>query len=242
MPKTRLDIELVNRGLANSRNRAQTLIRAGLVLINEQKAITPSQLVTPDTIIKIIQPLKYVSRGGLKLEHALKKFNINPTNYTCLDIGASTGGFTDCLLQNGAKKVYALDVGHGQLAEKLRQNSKVINIEKTHFNRLDSFPDKINLITIDVSFISITKILDHLLNLIPNNSMNLIIIVLLKPQFEAGPKNIRKGVVKDPVIHQKVINNFETFCQTKKIKIMNFTQSPIKGPKGNIEFLYQLSI
>jgi 23S rRNA (cytidine1920-2'-O)/16S rRNA (cytidine1409-2'-O)-methyltransferase len=241
MPKIRLDIELVNRELTDSRNRAQTLIRAGQVMINQQKAVNPSQLVTTDTVIKIIEPLKYVSRGGLKLEHALRQFDIDPQGFICLDIGASTGGFTDCLLQHGAKKIYAIDVGHGQLAEKLRHNPRVVNMEKTHFikiNQLPTFPD---LITIDVSFISLTKILDHLLSILPNKK-HVKIIALLKPQFETEAKYLQKGVVKNTKIHQLVNQNFQNFCRDKRIKIIDHAASPIKGPKGNIEFLYNLSI
>jgi len=242
MFKSRLDIELVNRHLVPTRNQAQTLIRAGLVLINQQKAISPSQMVDQTTIITITQPLKYVSRGGLKLEHALKIFNIKPQDYICLDIGASTGGFTDCLLQHGARKVYALDVGHGQLATKLRQDNRVINLEKTHWKTIEQLPEQLDLITIDVSFISLTKILDHLQHIATDNDCDLAVIALLKPQFEAGPANLRKGVVKDPKIHQQVLANFVNYCQQHSWQIVDSTPSPIKGPKGNVEFLFYLQL
>lgn len=237
MKKNRLDIELVNRGLAESRTKAQTLIRAGLVMINQQKAVTPSQIVDETTDILITQPLKYVSRGGLKLEHALQEFEINPNGYTCLDIGASTGGFTDCLLQHGATKIYAVDVGRGQLAQKLRQDQRVINMEKTHWQTITELPAKIDLVTIDVSFISLTRILTHLKSIAPQP---LTLIALLKPQFEAGPQNLKKGVVKDPKVHETVINDFTEFCRLNQFKALGQTTSPIKGPKGNIEFLFHL--
>ena len=240
MSKTRLDIEIVNRGLIESHTKAQTLIRAGLVFINQQKAVTPSQLVTSDTDIVITEPLKYVSRGGLKMEHALKTFEIKPDKYICIDIGASTGGFTDCLLQNGATQVYSIDVGRGQLAEKLRQDKRVINQEKTHWQTINQLPKKIDLISIDVSFISLTRILSHLHKLISSTTQSPDIIALLKPQFEASPQNLKKGVVKDPKIHQQVIANFTEFCRLNGISIINQTQSPLKGPKGNIEFLFHL--
>lgn len=237
--KSRLDIELVKRGLIESRSKAQTLIRAGLVMINQQKAVTPAQPVDQDTDIIITQPLKYVSRGGLKLEHALQEFNLKPTDYICLDIGASTGGFTDCLLQNGAKQVYAVDVGRGQLAQKLRLDKRVTNMEKTHWQTINQLPNKIDLVTIDVSFISLTRILTHLQSIA---KQPLTIIALLKPQFEAGPQNLKKGVVKDPAIHQQVINDFTEFCHLNQFQILNQTTSPIKGPKGNIEFLFFLKL
>lgn len=240
--KQRLDLELTTRNLTQSRSQAQILIRAGQVFVNEQKAITPSQPVTSEDKIIIKEPLKYVSRGGLKLEHALKEFQVNPKDMVCMDIGASTGGFTDCLLQNGAQKVYALDVGHGQISEKLTKNPKVISIEKQNFRLLDKLPAKINLFTIDVSFISLTIILDHLKKILTSQKYTTPpqIICLLKPQFEASKKHLKKGVVKNPLIHQEIINLFKEYCQTNNFQITNKTTSPIKGPKGNIEFLFCL--
>ena len=240
MKKTRLDIEIFNRNLASSRSNSQTLIRAGQVFINEQKAITPSQLVSSTDNIFIKEKLRYVSRGGLKLEHALKKFKINPQNQICLDIGASTGGFTDCLLQHGANKVYALDVGSHQLSDKLKKDTRVFSLEQTHFLKIDKLPDpKISLVTIDVSFISSKKILNHLLTI---SNSKLVIILLLKPQFESSPKNLKKGVIKDPKIHQKIIADFQKFYHDHNIHMKNQTTSPIKGPKGNVEFLFHLII
>ena len=160
--KQRLDLELVSRQLSSTRSQAQLTIRLGLVFVNQQKAISPSQTVDQNSIITINQPLKYVSRGGLKLEHAFKEFKIKPKNYVCLDIGASTGGFTDCLLQNDAKKVFALDVGTHQLADKLKINPRVISLEQTNFRHWDNLPEKIDLVVIDTSFISIITILTHL--------------------------------------------------------------------------------
>lgn len=240
MKKTRLDIELVQRNLVTTRSKAQTLIRTGQVFVNEQKAVTPSQLTTDKDKIFIKEKLKYVSRGGLKLEHALKEFKINPQDKICLDIGASTGGFTDCLLQNKAKKIYALDVGTHQLADKLKHDQKVNSLEQTHFLQIDQLPDSdISIITIDVSFISSRKILLHLLKI---RNQELEIILLLKPQFESSPKYLKKGVVKDPKIHQKIVADFILFCNDNNITIKNQTISPIKGPKGNIEFLFHLQI
>ncbi|MFZ5391616.1 MAG: TlyA family RNA methyltransferase [Patescibacteria group bacterium] len=249
--KQRLDLELVSRQLSSTRSQAQLTIRLGLVFVNRQKAISPSQTVDQNSIITINQPLKYVSRGGLKLEHALKEFNIKPKNYTCLDIGASTGGFTDCLLQNGAKKVYALDVGTHQLADKLKLNPRVISLEQTNFRHWNKLPETINLVVIDVSFISITSILNHLKkifseytaqNILEIGNRKLEIVCLLKPQFEAGPKNLRKGVVKNPKIHELVKKNFRQFCQENNFSIINETTSPLLGPKGNKEFLFYLKL
>ncbi|MFA4930587.1 MAG: TlyA family RNA methyltransferase [Patescibacteria group bacterium] len=242
--KQRLDLELTTRKLVESRSQGQTLIRAGEIFVNEQRAITPSQPVKSTDKIIIKEPLKYVSRGGLKLEHALKEFKIIPQDMVCMDIGASTGGFTDCLLQNGAQKVYAIDVGHGQLADKLKKDPRVISTEKQNFRLLEKLPDKIDLFTIDVSFISLTIILDHLKKLLPSHhpSKNVTIICLLKPQFEASKKNLKKGVVRDPKIHQGIINLFKNFCQSNNFQIKAQTTSPIKGPKGNIEFLFHLTL
>ncbi len=258
--KQRLDLELVSRHLAPTRSQAQLSIRLGLVFVNQQKAISPSQMVDEKSTITINQPLKYVSRGGLKLEHALSEFKIKPKNYTCLDIGASTGGFTDCLLQNGAQKIYALDVGTAQLADKLKNDPRVISLEQTNFRHYPQLPEKINLVVIDTSFISITTILTHLKKIfsefLNQNCLEigncqqqfgpmkekLKIICLLKPQFEAGPKNLRKGVVKNPKIHQQVIDDFQKFCQQENFAIINQTTSPLLGPKGNKEFLFLLQL
>ncbi len=249
--KQRLDLELVSRQLSSTRSQAQLTIRLGLVFVNQQKAISPSQTVDQNSIITINQPLKYVSRGGLKLEHAFKEFKIKPKNYVCLDIGASTGGFTDCLLQNDAKKVFALDVGTHQLADKLKINPRVISLEQTNFRHWDNLPEKIDLVVIDTSFISIITILTHLKkifskylnqNCLKIKNYKLKIVCLLKPQFEAGPKNLRKGVVKNPKIHELVKKNFRQFCQENNFSIINETTSPLLGPKGNKEFLLYIKL
>ncbi|MBU0647763.1 TlyA family RNA methyltransferase [Patescibacteria group bacterium] len=260
MKKTRLDLSLVERNLVPSRSKAQILVRAGQVFINEQRAVTPAQMVKPSDNIVIKEPLKYVSRGGLKLEHALKKFQIDPTDLTCMDIGASTGGFTDCLLQHGATKIHAIDVGTSQLAEKLKSDPRVISTEQQNFRLLKNLPAKIDLVTIDVSFISLTIILQHLKKLLPEydsppsiggterplgrlrGGSSLEIICLLKPQFESPRKYLKKGVIRDPKIHQLIIKNFENFCHDNNFQIINQATSPIKGPKGNTEFLFYLTI
>lgn len=243
--KSRLDLELVSRQLAPTRSQAQLLIMLGQVFVNEQKAVNAAQPIKPTDQIVIQKPLRYVSRGGLKLEHALQDFKIKPDKYTCLDIGASTGGFTDCLLQNGSAKVYALDVGTHQLADKLLKDPRVISMEKTNFRLFTKLPEPIDLVVIDVSFISATKILQHLIKIFSKTktkNSKLKIILLLKPQFESTPKQNRKGVIKNPKIHQQIIQDFQNFCHSQKINILNQTTSPIKGPKGNTEFLFHLEI
>jgi 23S rRNA (cytidine1920-2'-O)/16S rRNA (cytidine1409-2'-O)-methyltransferase len=237
--KKRLDQLVIIAYPELSRSQAQTLIRAGQVFVNEQKAVTPAQLATPEAKIVIKNRMPYVSRGGLKLEHALKEFQINPTGKICLDIGASTGGFTDCLLQHGANQVFTIDVGTSQLAEKLTKDPRVIVKEQTHFLYIEQLPDpNISLAVIDVSFISARKILSYLQKI--NTNQNLEIILLLKPQFESLPKDRKKGVVKNPHVHKQIIKDFQNYCRDNKIKIKAQTTSPIKGPKGNIEFLFHL--
>ncbi|MDD5492534.1 MAG: TlyA family RNA methyltransferase [bacterium] len=235
--KMRLDQLMVTRELTESREKAQALIMAGEVLVNGNTVIKAATMVSVESEIDIKHPLMYVSRGGHKLEKALKVFNINLKNKTCLDVGASTGGFTDCLLKHGAKKVYCIDVGHGQLDVKLRFDPRVVNIEETNIRycEKDIVPETPDLATIDVSFISLERVLPVVYKLIKLEGE---IIALIKPQFEAGPKNVGKGgVVRDPAMHQKIIDRITVFSQINAMEIKGVTESPLTGPAGNKEFL-----
>jgi len=236
--KKRLDILLTEKGYFKSRTKASAYISAGKVFINNKLQDKPGKLFAVDEIkdVKIKEPERYVSRGGYKLEKALKKFSISVADRICLDVGASTGGFTDCLLQFGAQKVYAVDVGYGQIDLKLRQNPKVVLYEKTNIRYINQefFNEKIDIVTIDVSFISVKKFL-HLLIDFLNPDFD--IIVLIKPQFESERRYVKKGIVKDKQVHIKVLKDFLDYINSIKLKLINLDYSPIKGPKGNIEFL-----
>lgn len=241
MKKERLDTLLVQRGFFESRSRAQAAIMAGQVLVNEQKIDKTGTQVAPDAAIRLLGgDLKYVSRGGLKLEKAVSCFNLDLTGKIAADIGASTGGFTDCALQNGAARVYAIDVGYGQLAWKLRSDERVVNMERTNVRYLeaDSLPEKVDVVTIDVAFISLDKVLPAVKKIIADDG---IVIALIKPQFEAGKENIgKKGVVRDPRVHLTVINNVIATARELGFKISGLDYSPVKGPEGNIEYLLYL--
>lgn len=241
MKKERLDTLLVQRGFFESRSRAQTAIMAGQVLVNEQKIDKTGTQVAPDAAIRLLGgDLKYVSRGGLKLEKAVRCFNLDLTGKIAADIGASTGGFTDCALQNGAARVYAIDVGYGQLAWKLRSDERVVNMERTNVRYLeaDSLPEKVDVATIDVAFISLDKVLPAVKKIIADDG---IVIALIKPQFEAGKENVgKKGVVRDPQVHLTVINNVIATAGELGFKIAGLDYSPVKGPEGNIEYLLYL--
>jgi len=238
----RLDTELVERGLCESREKAKRAVMAGSVLVNDQVARKPSDLVKPEDALTLVTPDKFVSRGGLKLEHALNYFRIDPTAQTAIDLGASTGGFTDCLLQRGAAKVYAVDVGRGQLAWKLRRDRRVVVMEKTNARELtpSKFPRSFtlaDLIVIDCSFISLRKILPPAVALLRTSGK---IIALIKPQFEAGKAEADRGagVIRDPAIHQRVVRELEDFvAQQPGLRWSGLTESPITGPAGNKEFL-----
>lgn len=242
MKKERLDALLMNRALFESRAKAQAAIMAGQVLVNEQKIDKPGTPVPPDASIRLLgNKLPYVSRGGLKLEKALKIFPISVKDKVVADIGASTGGFTDCALQNGAAKVYAIDVGYGQLAWKLRNDERVINLERTNVRYLekDSLPEQVDAATIDVAFISLDKILPAVYKILKAEGF---VIALIKPQFEAGKENVgKKGVVRDASIHEQVINNVIDFAKEEGFGIAGLDFSPIKGPEGNIEYLLHLT-
>ena len=239
--KERLDTMLVERNLFTSREKAQAAIMAGLVMVNGVRADKAGQKFAKDVQIeKIGEAIPYVSRGGLKLERALAHFNIDPEEKTCMDVGASTGGFTDCLLQHGAKKVYAVDVGYGQLDWKLRNDSRVVVMERTNIRYLqpDSVEDPIELAVVDVSFISLKKVLPVVAKLLlPEGEL----VCLIKPQFEVGRELVgKKGVVKDPKIHADTLISLADFFSNQSIAFLGLTYSPITGPEGNIEFLVYL--
>lgn len=240
MKKERIDKLLFEKGFAESRAKAKALIMAGVVLVNEKRVEKPSETYLPNEEIRIkskTSESKYVGRGGLKLEKALKEFRICPNEYVCLDVGSSTGGFTDCLLQNGAKKVYAVDSGTNQLVWKLRKDERVEVREKTNARYLtsDDFSEKFDLIVMDVSFISITKILPALIPLLKNEGK---IISLIKPQFEVGKGEVGKGgIVKSPEKHERVIKNINNFANEIGLENINLIDSPILGTEGNKEFL-----
>lgn len=240
--KERLDVILVNNGYAESREKAKVLIMTGNVFVNgqrEDKAGTSFN--TEDIKIEIKgQTLKYVSRGGLKLEKAVDVFDIKLDGYTCMDIGASTGGFTDCMLQNGAAKVYSIDVGHGQLAWKLRNDERVVCLEKTNFRYItnEQVPEPIDFASVDVSFISLSKILPAAYPLIGDGGR---MVCLIKPQFEAGKEKVgKKGVVREPAVHIEVIENALSYARDNKFRILGLDYSPVRGPEGNIEYLMHI--
>lgn len=241
MSKERLDTLLVARNIFNSRERAKAEIMAGKVLVDNIKIDKAGTMVNALAEINLIgQRMPYVSRGGLKLEKAIKVFALDFTDKTVLDIGASTGGFTDCSLQNGAKKVCAVDVGYGQLAWSLVTDPRVINLERTNIKYLerDKLVDFIDIVTIDVAFISLEKVLPVVKKLLLGDY---IIVALVKPQFEAGKEKVgKKGVVRDPAVHREVLEKIITVSQNLEYNICGLDYSPIKGPEGNIEYLLYL--
>lgn len=241
--KERLDVLLVNRGLFESRAKAQAAVMAGQVLVNEVKIDKPGTPTAPEVTIRLLgDKLRYVSRGGLKLEKALAIFPISVEGKVVADVGASTGGFTDCALQNGASKVYALDVGYGQLAWKLRSDERVVNMERTNVRYLeaDSLPEQVDAVTIDVAFISLDKILPAVKKIMKPEAF---VIALIKPQFEAGKENVgKKGVVRSAAVHIEVINRVIAFAKSEGFGIAGLDFSPIKGPEGNIEYLLHLTL
>jgi 23S rRNA (cytidine1920-2'-O)/16S rRNA (cytidine1409-2'-O)-methyltransferase len=239
MNRERIDKLLVDRGLANSRTKAQALVMAGAVLVDEQLIQKPSELFLQDANIRIKETAtqRYVSRGGIKLEAALREFNVDVSGLVCLDVGASTGGFTDCLLQHGAKRVVALDVGHNQLDWKIRNDPRVEvreGINARHLSPAD-FEHKFDLVTIDVSFISLTKILPAVVPLLGEGER---IVALIKPQFEVGKGEVGKGgVVRDATQHQRVIAEVNETAESLALRVAGVIESPIKGADGNVEFL-----
>ena len=239
--KKRLDILVYEKGFAESREKAKTVIMAGLVYVDNQKADKCGTSYDENANIEVRgNALKYVSRGGLKLEKAILNFALDLNGKTALDIGASTGGFTDCMLQNGAKKVYSVDVGYGQLAWKLRNDERVVNLERTNMRKVtrEQVPDPIDFFSVDVSFISLRLILPVARELMAENAQA---VCLIKPQFEAGREKIgKKGVVRDPAVHCEVVQGICDFCLQNGFDILNLDFSPIKGPEGNIEYLIHL--
>ena len=239
--KMRLDVLLVERGLLDSRQKAQANIMAGLVFVNGQRVDKPGTAVAEDAPVEVRgHALPYVSRGGLKLEKAMRTFPITLAGRTCADIGASTGGFTDCMLQNGAVKVYSVDVGHGQLDWKLRNDPRVVCMERTNIRYVvpEDIEERPSFVSIDVSFISLTKVLLPVRNLMEENGE---IAALIKPQFEAGREKVgKKGVVRDPAVHKEVIEMVISYAKSISFGVRHLEFSPIKGPEGNIEYLVHL--
>ncbi|MDO4266318.1 MAG: TlyA family RNA methyltransferase [Eubacteriales bacterium] len=242
--KKRLDVLLFERGLAGSREKAKTLIMSGIVYVNGQKEDKAgSSFPDDETLLLEVRGnvLPYVSRGGLKLEKAIKSFGISLSGFTCMDIGASTGGFTDCMLQNGAKKVFAVDVGHGQLDWKLRNDPRVVCMEKTNIRYIEPEHiggEKLDFASVDVSFISLDKVLPAAMPLLKDGAE---MVCLIKPQFEAGREEVgKKGVVRDKKVHLSVIRKIYALCEELAFEIRGLTYSPIRGPEGNIEYLIRI--
>ena len=240
--KERLDVLLTTKALAPTRAKAQAMIMAGSVFVNGQRADKAGMQIPLDAKIELqANACPYVSRGGLKLEKALREFGIDPTGYVCSDSGASTGGFTDCLLQNGASEVYAIDVGYGQLAWKLREDPRVHCMERTNIRYVtpDMIGQPLDLSVIDVSFISLSIVLPAVKALLKPDGQ---VICLIKPQFEAGREKVgKKGVVRDAGVHEEVLRSFVDLAKQLEFSILNLTYSPVKGPEGNIEFLAHLT-
>ncbi len=238
MKKIRLDQLVFDKGFTDSRERAKTTIMSGLVFVNGQRADKPGMPVSEDAEIEVRgNALPFVSRGGYKLDKALKVFPVDPAGKTCIDCGASTGGFTDVLLQHGAKKVYAVDVGYGQLAWKLRSDERVVNLERTNLRYVseEQIPEKLDLAVMDVSFISVRLVLPTVKNLLKEDAD---IICLIKPQFEAGREEVgKKGVVRDEKVHESVVRGILDFAPEIGLTVMGLDFSPIKGPEGNIEYI-----
>lgn len=240
--KTRLDVAVYEQGHAPSREKAKALIMAGIVYVNNQKVDKAGFELKEGDVLEVRgKTLQYVSRGGLKLEKAMQEFPITLESKVCMDVGASTGGFTDCMLQNGAVKVYSVDVGYGQLAWKLRTDERVVNLERTNFRYVtrEQIPDEIDFASVDVSFISLKHILPNLNTLLAPDGQA---VCLIKPQFEAGKEKVgKKGVVRDLNVHLEVVENVINLAVENGFSVMGLQFSPIKGPEGNIEYLIYLN-
>jgi 23S rRNA (cytidine1920-2'-O)/16S rRNA (cytidine1409-2'-O)-methyltransferase len=241
MPKVRLDVLLVEKGLADSRAKAHALIMAGQVRVADQVVLKPATAIQPDSILTVDTGPRFVSRGGEKLEGALSTFAIDVKDFVCVDVGSSTGGFTDCLLQQGAKKVYAIDVGKGILHWKLRNDKRVIVMEETNARFVEFIPEKIDFVTVDASFISLKTLLPTIKKWISNKTQ---IVSLIKPQFEAGRRDVSKGdgVIRNPEIHKQVLQDVLTYAKTEGFGLRGLVKSTLVGPKGNIEFLLWMDL
>lgn len=249
MSKERLDVIILNKGYATSREKAKAIIMAGQVFVGGQREDKAGTMFDEDKINSGELSLEvkgdtipYVSRGGLKLEKALKEFELTVQDKVCMDIGASTGGFTDCMLQNGARKVYSIDVGHGQLDWKLRNDDRVVCMEKTNFRYLtpEDLPEAPDFASCDVSFISLSKILPAAASILRNKAQ---MVCLIKPQFEAGRDKVgKKGVVRDPAVHEEVIEQCLGYAYTNGFELLELSFSPIRGPEGNIEYLMHIEL
>jgi 23S rRNA (cytidine1920-2'-O)/16S rRNA (cytidine1409-2'-O)-methyltransferase len=242
--KERLDVLLVEKGYFDSRAKAQAVIMAGDVFVDGQKADKAGASFDVEANIEVRGSVcPYVSRGGLKLEKALRDFGVDPTGYVCSDSGASTGGFTDCLLQQGAKKVFAIDVGYGQLAWKIRNDPRVVTMERTNIRYVtpEDLGEPLDLSVVDVSFISLKIVLPAIKNLLKPGAGQ--VVCLIKPQFEAGKEKVgKKGVVREPETHKEVLDSFVELAKQLRFTILGLTFSPVKGPEGNIEFLGHLTL
>lgn len=235
--KLRLDVLLVQKGLQESRQKAQATIMSGQVFVDGQRVDKPGAPVAEDAEIEVKGGLRYVSRGGLKLEKAMALWPVHLEDAVCMDIGASTGGFTDCMLQNGAAKVYAVDVGYGQLAWKLRSDPRVVCLERTNARYLshEQIPEEPDFSSVDVSFISLKLILPAIAGVLRDGGQ---VVCLIKPQFEAGKEKVgKKGVVRDPAVHREVLEHFLEHAKENNFTVIDITYSPIRGPEGNIEYL-----
>jgi 23S rRNA (cytidine1920-2'-O)/16S rRNA (cytidine1409-2'-O)-methyltransferase len=254
MSKVRLDVLLVEKGLADSRAKAQALIMAGQVRVAHQVVLKPATAIQPDSLLTVDMGPRYVSRGGEKLEGALTSFAIDVKDFVCVDVGSSTGGFTDCLLQHGAKKVYAIDVGKGILHWKLRNDSRVVVMEETNARFVESLPEPIDFVTVDASFISLKTLLPVIKNwfqIFPLSSFDegkrkeeRNILALIKPQFEAGRRDVSKGdgVIRNPEIHKQVLKDVLSFAQSEGFGLKGLVKSSLLGPKGNVEFLLWMDL
>ncbi|HEX7589033.1 MAG TPA: TlyA family RNA methyltransferase [Anaerolineae bacterium] len=240
MDKKRLDVLLVERALVETRQRAQALILAGDVRVNGSRVEKAGTLIAQDAEIALRAPLKYVGRGGLKLEGALDTFHVDPSAKTCADVGASTGGFSDCLLQRGAARVYAIDVGYGQIAWKIRIDKRVVVMDRVNIRYLDRLPEAIDLTVVDVSFISLTLVLPVVEKLLTPRGE---IIALIKPQFEAGRDQVGKGgIVRDARVHRGAIEKIAKYAMDRGLRLGGICRSPIEGAEGNVEFFILLSV
>lgn len=242
MKKIRLDVYLTENGLAPSREKAKAFIMAGTVYVNNQKTDKAGALVFEEDVVEVRgKKMPYVSRGGLKLEKAMSSFSLDLSGKTCMDAGASTGGFTDCMLQNGAVKVYSVDVGYGQLAWSLRTDERVVNLERTNVRYLteEQIPEKVSFISADLSFISLKLVLPVLKQFLTDDGQ---MVCLIKPQFEAGREKVgKKGVVRDKKVHEEVIKSIYDFVSSIELYAHGLDFSPVRGPEGNIEYLIFLS-